>query len=284
MAVTRLGKGAGNRAASSSATLGTSWTSFSIAASDANTVAIVLVNGSISTNAATTVAVTYGGVAMTALSLVNYGSTSTTRGFVGIYYLYNPGTGAKTVAITTSGATKTAVAGIDVSFSGVDPTMGSAQTATTTTHSVTSVASGYSLRVLSNGVTTGTLNQTSEYAAGTSVVGLGDFIAVQSAAGTGSNISFTASGVATTPNSVGVALSPYVPPTPGAAISTLTDDFNTGSTPDAGKWTGSGTLSDAHSLADALVRGGTLPLARRPHRAALSACSCFLGWRGWGLN
>lgn len=256
MAVTRLGAGAGNRATGTSATLGTSWASFNITASDANTVAIVAVNCSISTNATTTISATYGGVAMTQYSLINFGTTSTTRGAVALFYLFNPGTGSKTVAITTSGATKVQVAGIDVAFSGVDSSLlGAAQTAAATTHSVTSTANGYSLRVLSNGNALTSPNQTSEYLAGAAVTGQGDYISVQSATGTGSAISFTCSGTALTPNSIGIDLGPYVPK---AAISTLTDDFNTGSTPDAGKWVsifGTQSLSSGELL---LAGGGAL--------------------------
>lgn len=196
MAFARLGAGAGGTGTTSA-----TWNSFNITASDANTVAVVLVNCSVSSNTAgTTCAVTYGGTAMKQLGWVASGAT-TERAGVGIFYLFNPGTGAKSIVATPTTGTIAQTQGIDVAFSGVS-SIGAAQNVTTMAHTVNSVAGGYALRVLSNGVTAGTLSHTTELAAGAVVGGAGDFIAVQSAAGA-ATVAFTASGAATTPLSMG---------------------------------------------------------------------------------
>lgn len=197
MAVTRLGAGAGGTGTTSA-----TWTGFNITSSDANTITVVLVNAS--STATTTCSVTYGGTAMKQLGYVSSGA-----GFagVGIYYLFNPGTGAKTIVATPVGGTVAQTRGIDVAFSGVS-SISDARNVATMAHTVNSCANGYVLRVLSNGVTTGTLNQTTELAAGASVTGVGDFIAVQSAAGAAPSVAFTASGTATTPLSMGCNLTP----------------------------------------------------------------------------
>lgn len=69
---------------------------------------------------------------------------------------------------------------------------------------------------------------------------------------------------------------------PGAAMSTLTDDFNTGSTPDAGKWTGSGALSSGELLltnVDNLISVATYDLTGS--EAFIQAKSA---WDGGGLQ
>ena len=225
MAVARLGAGAGGSSTGAAVT----FNSFNITSSDANTVAIVGVVISVSTSStSTTCAVTYGGTAMTQLNLTLAGS-GTSRSAVGIYYLFNPGTGTQSVVVTPGGSsTKAGVQCQMVGFSGVG-SVGAAQTAAATSHSPTSTANGYDVRVLGNGATLTSPNQTQEYLNGASVGGVGDWMAMQSAAGTGSTISFTCSGTATTPQSVATALSAPLP-----ATETLTDDFTT---KDTTKWT-----------------------------------------------
>lgn len=217
MAVVRLGAGAGGTGTTSA-----TWTGFNIVSSNAQTVAIVFMNASTS-SAATTCTPTYGGVSMKQLGLVN-----SAAGFaaVGIYYLFNPPAGANTVVVTPGGAsTKNQVQGIDVVFTNVS-SLGAAQNVLTMAHTVTSVANGYAVRVLSNGVTAGTLNQTTELSAGASVTGVGDFIAVQSAAGA-ATVSFTASGTATTPLSMGCTVNAvgqinFVQTVEGTTVTALT--------------------------------------------------------------
>jgi hypothetical protein len=118
-AVQLISSARGNRTTGSSTTLGTSWT-HTVPKTPGNDYVLVGVVASVSTNNAdTTFSVTYGGQAMTQLSLTLQGST-TSRMAVGIYYLADPPTGASTVQVTTGGAgTKTAVAGNSVQLSKV---------------------------------------------------------------------------------------------------------------------------------------------------------------------
>lgn len=214
MAVARLGAGAGGSSEGTAVT----FNSFNITTSDANTVAIVGVVISVSSNStSTTCAVTYGGTAMTRLNLTLAGSSSN-RSAVGLYYLFNPGAGVKSIVVTPGGAsTKSQVQAQMVGFSGVGPSgVGAAQTAAATTHTPTSNANGYVVRVLSGGSPLTSPNQTQDYLAGTSVGGAGDYMCMQSAAGTGSTVSFTCSGSPTVPQSVAVALSPPAAPNTGA--------------------------------------------------------------------
>lgn len=220
MAVVRLGKGAG-----ATGTTTASWTGFNFITSDANTVCIVLVDISTSVGT-TTCSVKYdtagANVTMKQLGIANSGS-----GFsaVGIYYLFNPGTGAKNITATPATGTIAQTIGIDVAFANVS-SIGAKQNVATMAHTVTSVANGYALRVLANGVTTGTLNNTTELATGASVTGTGDFIAVQSAAGA-TTVAFTASGTATTPLSMGCTVNPagqmsYLQSATSAEVNALT--------------------------------------------------------------
>lgn len=238
MAVARLGVGAGGSSTGAAVT----FNGPSLATSDANTVMIVGVVISVSSNStATTCAVTCGGVAMTQSNLTLVG-TSTNRAAVGLYYLFNPGTGIKSVVVTPGGAsTKAGVQTQAVAFSGAGA-VGAAETAAATSHSPASVANGYDVRVLSNGATLSTPNQTQERLAGATVSGVGDWMCMQTAAGTGSAIAFTCSGTATTPQSVAVAISPPLP-----KFSTLSDPLTS-----AAGW----TLGAAGS-----VSGGQVVLA-----------------------
>jgi hypothetical protein len=223
MAVTRLGAGAGGMTTGTAVT----YDSPNVATSDASTVAVVSVAISVSSNSTgTTCAVTYGGVAMTQLALTLLGS-STNRNARGLYYLFNPGTGVKSVVATPAGAaTKAGLISQCVVFAGVG-SVGAAQTASATTHAPTSAADGYVVRVLVNGAALSSPNQTNEYLNGQSVGGVGDYAVTQSAAGTGSTISFTSSGTATTPGSSAMSLLPVAP------MSALQDAFDT---KDTAKW------------------------------------------------
>jgi len=171
---------------------------------------------------------------MTQLNLTLAGS-STSRSAVGIYYLFNPGTGVKSVVVTPGGSsTKAGVQCQMVGYSNVSA-VGAAQTSAATSHSPTSVASGYDVRVLGNGATLTSPNQTQDYLNGASVSGVGDWMTMQSAAGTGSTISFTCSGTATTPQSVATALSPILD-----KAETFTDAFT-----DLSNW---GTVAGSASV------------------------------------
>lgn len=209
MAITRLGAGAGG----TSNGLNFSFNSFNIVTSDANTVAIVGVALSPSSSADATCSVTYGGVAMTQLDLTNLGSTSTNRNARGIYYLFNPGTGVKSIAVTRGGPSFAGLRAQMVAFSGVAAGgVGTAQIASALTHAPTSVADGYNVRVLVNGAVLSAANQTVEYESGASCTGVGDYMTMQTAAGTGSTISFTSSGSPSQVGSTATALTPAPPP------------------------------------------------------------------------
>lgn len=67
-------------------------------------VAVVAVSVSVSSSSTdTTIAATYGGIAMTQLKFGQYG-TSTARGAEALFMLANPATGSQTVSVTTGGA------------------------------------------------------------------------------------------------------------------------------------------------------------------------------------
>lgn len=95
----------------SSTTLATSNT-MTLQASDSKTCLIVAVVLSLTTTAGTvTCSVTYGGVAMKQWDL-QQGSSTGGNEAIGIYYLFNPGTGLKTLSVSTGGTTtKTAITG-----------------------------------------------------------------------------------------------------------------------------------------------------------------------------
>lgn len=232
MAVSRIATATGNRATGSSTTLGTS-TSCNAATTGSDTYAVVLVAISVSTNSTgTTCAVSYGGVSMTQQSLTLLGS-STNRSAIGVYTLANPSTGAQTIAVTTAGAaTKVQVAVGGAVYSGVG-SVSSITSAASLSLAVATRLNGYAVTGSVNGAAITSPTQNQLYLDGAAVSGVGDYLLVQDAAGTGGNVSFSSSGTATTPTTLGIALHPVPPLT-----ATLTDDF---STQDTAKWSGYGT-------------------------------------------
>lgn len=233
MAVTRDATSAGGTTTGAACTV-----SHTIGTAGATTVVFAFVAISVSSNStSTTCTATYGGTAMTQHVLTLLGS-STNRSAYAIFYLFNPASGAQNCVVTPGGAsTKAGVRVSTVSYTGVAATgVGTAQTAAALTISATSVTNGYNIFGHINGVTMSTPSQSQRVLLGSAVSGVGDFLLVQDAAGTGSNITFSVSGTATTPSTFGVALTPYVPP---VKMETLTDDF---ATQNAAKWNGfSGT-------------------------------------------
>jgi hypothetical protein len=99
----------------------------------------VIVGASCSADAATLTA-TYGGVAMTPLGLVHSGGL--TSGFIRLFGLVAPATGAATVIVTSSVSGD--LSGGSISFTGVDQTtpVGTAVTATSVTTSVSAAVPG----------------------------------------------------------------------------------------------------------------------------------------------
>lgn len=237
MAVARDATGAG--AVSTGAAI--SWT-HTIGTKSISTYVLVGVEISVSSNStATTCTATYGGVAMTLLSgaLTLLGS-STNRSAVGIFYLNDPASGAQTVTVTPGGAsTKARVAANSVSYNGCQygQTL-TQQSAASLTLSATSVLNGFDFAVSVNGVAISSPTQTQQYLNTVSVSGVGDSILIQDAAGTGSSISFSSSGTATTPETLAVVL------TPAAKAATLIDPFDS-----SANWTlSSGNVTIASGL------------------------------------
>lgn len=216
MAVIRDATGAGATTTGAACTA-----SHTIVTPSLSTVVFAFVAISVSTSStSTTCTATYGGTAMTQLNLTLLGS-GTSRSAYAIFYLFNPTKGAQNCVVTPGGtATKTGVRVATVSYNGVN-SVGTAQTAAALTISATSVANGYNIFGHINGVTMTSPSQSQRVLLGSSVSGVGDFLLVQDAAGTGSNITFSVGGTATTPGTFGVALSP----TPKAA--TVTDTMDT---------------------------------------------------------
>jgi len=243
-----------------------------IAVADPYTCVIAIANVSVSSNStATTLSATYNGVAMTQIGSILLGGSTTSRAGIAAFVIFNPPTGVKNIVITPGGAsTKAQIRANAVAFGDVDNTATlTLQTATATTHAPTSVANGYVIRGLSNGATLSSPNQTQEELSGnTAVGGVGDYICIQSAAGTGSTVSFTCSGTATTPLSVAVSLPPKVPLT-----GSLSNDFSssTGLTLDAGVTVSGGTLNIA-----ATTTSRTATVSGFPHRVKNSYVSCEL--------
>jgi hypothetical protein len=241
MAVIRDATGAGATTTGAACTA-----SHTIVTPSLSTVVFAFVAISVSTSStSTTCTATYGGTAMTQLNLTLLGS-GTSRSAYAIFYLFNPPKGAQNCVVTPGGtSTKAGVRVATVSYNGVN-SVGTAQTAAALTISATSVANGYNIFGHINGVTMTTPSQSQRVLLGSAVGGVGDFLLVQDAAGTGSNITFSVGGTATTPGTFGVALSP----TPKASTVTDTMDTPGSGVGDVGNW--------YLATADATVAGGQL--------------------------
>lgn len=230
MAVAWDATGGGNLTTGSSATLATSW-SHTIATSGSTTVVIVAVSQSVSTNSAsTTCSVSYGGTAMNQVYYLPYGS-GTNRAALGMYYLFNPPTGAQTVTATSGGtSTKDQIQGQSVSYTGV-VTLTKLNTATArSVVAPINMTGSMAFAAIANGTTLSAPSKTSRYLSGATTSGLGDYLCVQDTV-SDVPVTFANSGTNTTPRSVTVVLSPGGYP----STATLTDDF---SVQDAVKWAG----------------------------------------------
>lgn len=98
--------------------------------------------------------VTYDGVAMTSLGAVDSGSPTYHAGWVELFYLMNPPTGAKTVAVTLgSGTNVLALGGSSVSYTGVGSVYGStiASNSSTISLGVAQSVAGYSIAAFVTG-------------------------------------------------------------------------------------------------------------------------------------
>jgi hypothetical protein len=192
------------------------------------TVVLVAVIQSVATNGTSFGAtVTYDGAAMTAVGAFTQLGSTTSRSGIGWFWMYHPPAGSKTIVVTPTGTTaKTRQAAFAQAYRGVDFATGPANlgltktTAASLTLSAPSYAGGITVAATVNGAALSAPTQTQLYNNNVSVGGVGDTLLVQEAAGTGSNISFSSTGTATTPQTESVRL-PAAP-----LVSAFTDDFD----------------------------------------------------------
>lgn len=183
----------------------------------AGTMVLIAVVISVSTNStATTCTVTYDGAAPTQIGTLTLLGTSTSRSAIGWWVALNPAKGSKTVVVTPGGgSTKTRVVAFVQAYSGADWTNTlntiAKQSAASLTLSATTVAGGITCAATVNGAALSSPTQTQLYNNNVSVGGVGDTLLVQEAVGTGSNVSFSSTGTATTPTTQAVVLLPANP-------------------------------------------------------------------------
>lgn len=153
-----------------------------------------------SSDAGLTVAATYNAISMTATTLVH--TNNGTSGFVQMFYLINPPTGANTVSLTASGPGTFAIEGGSISFDGADQTTGIRNfnsafgSSTTPSATITSTAGNMVVAIVTNGNTIASSSQTSQYIANNTggATGGGCCNAGATAAGSSSvNMSWTVS-------------------------------------------------------------------------------------------
>lgn len=241
MAVTVDSTGTGNSNASTvsaGTNLSTNW-SHTVNVSDANTMAIVCIGFSVSTNTTShTPTATWGGQAMAGFAGV-LGGSGTARNVNYIFYLYNPPTGTSTVTVNTgTSGTRTYIAGNSVVYNGCSKSLTSfAYYNAGSTTSVTSYTNtGHrTLCCMSNANSITAVNQTEIYKAYTSVAGSGDSYAIQDSAGPSGypaqgTVSFSFTTTASNSNVIVFSIPPVEP-----KVSTLVDNFTT---VDTGKWAG----------------------------------------------
>jgi hypothetical protein len=182
--------------------------SHTIGTAGANTVVLAFVGIAVANNnTSTTGSATYGGTAMTQLGASLNGS-GTSRSFTGIYYLFNPASGAQDCVFTPGGtATRAQVILSTISYKDVD-SVGAFQQINQLSLESTSVADGYNIFGHTSGTTYSSPNQTQRFLGGVGVSGGCDSLLVQDAPGTGSSITFSVTGAFNTPSTFGVALSP----------------------------------------------------------------------------
>lgn len=206
MAVSRIAQ-AGGKSTGTAVTV-----SCNAATSDTSTFAVVFVAISVSSSStATTCTVTYGGTVMTQAQLTLLGTT-TSRSALGVYWLRNPATGAQNVIATPGGASTKSGCEVSVAvYNGIDPAFTpTLSEAASRTLSPPSANYGMTVAGTINGAIMSTPTRTQVYNDGASVLGVGDYLLVQEATGTGSTISFSCTATDTTPDTIGFSLGPYI--------------------------------------------------------------------------
>jgi hypothetical protein len=185
----------GPSSAGASATSPTATASWSHTCSGTNRLLIVGVAVGDASTGAMTLGVTYNGVAMTSVARVN--SNNQTAGFVELFRLINPPTGANTVVVTPS-ATANAISAGSISFTGVHQTtpLGTAATAFgssgTPTVAVTATTSGNMIvDAVCNGAAVTSSNQTQRWLRNTNTSTAAGNGAAATAAATGSSVTMS---------------------------------------------------------------------------------------------
>lgn len=123
--------------------------------------------GASSDTGAIPVAATYGGVSMTATTLVH--SNNATTGFVQMFYMINPPSGTNTVSLTIAGPTTAALEGGSLCFNGVDQVTGIQHfnsafgSSTTPSATITSATGNMVVAFVTNGDVIASSSQTSRY-------------------------------------------------------------------------------------------------------------------------
>ncbi|MBV9869136.1 MAG: hypothetical protein JO214_00695 [Frankiaceae bacterium] len=167
-------------------------------------VALVFVSMSISTNVDGAASVTIGGQACTQLGILQTGAT-TSRGAIGIYALWQPPVGTNTVAVTTSGGTRTSTIVQTTLYRGVGSigafTSALANSITVPTSDNSLVSAG-----CVNGAAEGASHDIQRFYAGASVTGVGDYMWSLDKVGVAAGTTIAFGGTATSPGAVGVSL------------------------------------------------------------------------------
>lgn len=225
MAISFVSAGAGNRATGNSATLGTTWT-HNVTVGGPDTVLVVAVTASVSSNTVGMISVENSGQDMALAGHIQWGS-STSRSITSIFYSFNPGVSNQTITVRSATSTKAAIAGTSMLYSGVGGIeVGGSSNGTTSPVSVTVPTGGMAVGVHANGAAISGVSHTERYRTGTSVNGVGDYIAVQDTSTAGS-VGLDFVGTATTPGSMAIILRPgLATPASGVQLTSGTKFWN----------------------------------------------------------
>ena len=242
--------------------------------SDAETIAIVGVVGSINSTGTYTPSVTYGGTAMT-LWGTQENLDATTGVSVRLYYLLNPGTGAKTVTVTHSGtATRTSTMISSVSYTSV---LGVATpyTGTPTSGSTTRLGClGDEILVglCSSAASISSFSGTSRYSGGGSVSGEGDYCILGDMVGTSASSWGSSGGLTISGTNIRLAMGRLI----AAGKATYVPFTDTFTTAIAARWNGmqnmngTGTYGVTDGHLQASSGGGVVIYDSTPYDARTS--------------
>lgn len=140
---------------------------WSCTASGSNRLVVVGFGLGASSDTGITVACTYNAVSMTPTTLVHTNNAS--QGFVQMFYLINPPTGAQTISCSTSGPGTFAIEGGGITFTGADQVTGIRNfnsafgSSTTPSATITSASGNMVVAFVTNGDVIASSGQTSRY-------------------------------------------------------------------------------------------------------------------------